>query len=250
MNGVEAVEFNDASRRLYDLLFSKDFSIQTLISELSGGSYTADDVSYAAYKYVDDCVDELSERDFGETTTSSSYNLQSYGMFISRPFGEIVTDIPSAHMYEALKVMLEYGLDPNRIYDKEKNIMLSLRSITNGYIAADSLALLLENGGDPSIRIDGISLIRDTNFELQFWLGNDEDRVRYDALVHYWMVLVGYDAKLEDGRMSIDMCKGHDASELKQHRDFYYGAIDSDRVNDHMEICFFHKYSNWEIGRY
>ena len=88
------------------------------------------------------------------------------------------------------------------------------------------------------------------NTDLVFDLNNQMDRTRFDSLVHYWMVLIGYGAKLEDGSGSIDMCPGHDASELKKHRDYYYGAIESDRSADHMEICFFSKHTNWEVGRF
>ena len=92
--------------------------------------------------------------------------------------------------------------------------------------------------------------VRKVYRKLIFDLNNQEDRTRFDNLVHYWMVLIGYGARLEDGRESIDMCPGHDASELKNHRDFYYGAIHSDRSEDHMEIYFFSKHTNWEVGRF
>lgn len=232
------LQLSENAKRLYDLLFTKEFSLECLKIELASGAYTPADVSIAGFQYVDDCACDLMDENWNTP---------------HRMLGQVLPGYCSSHMLEALKCLLEYGLDPNAIYDvgsNQSNIMSELRYVENGYLAADSLALLLDQGGNPSIILDCASLIRDINFDLLFDLNNQEDRIRYDNLVHYWMVLVGYGAKLEDGRESIDMCSGHDVSELKNHRDFYYGAIHSDRSEDRMEICFFNKHTNWEVGRF
>lgn len=232
------LQLSEKARRLYELLFTKEFSLELLKRELVSGIYTPDEVSIAGFQYVDDCICDLRDENWRVPC---------------RLCGEVLPGYCSSHMLEALKCLLEYGLDPNALYGEgadESNIMSELRYVENGYLAADSLALLLDHGGNPSIKIDGVSLIRDINFDLLFDLNNQMDRTRYDSLVHYWMVLVGYGAKLEDGGESIDMCPGHNVSELKKHRDFYYGAIQSDRSEDRMEICFFNKHTNWEVGRF
>lgn len=231
-------QLSENAERLYGLLFTKEFSLEDLRSELACGIYTPDDVSIAGYKYVDECFCDLTDEN-----RSTPRRLE----------GEVLPGYCSSHLLEALKCLLDYGLDPNAVYDEgsaQGNIMSGLRYIENGYLAADALALLLEHGGDPCIRLGGGSLIRDINTDLLLDLDNQTDRTRFDKLVHYWMVLVGYGAKLEDGREAIDMCPGHDASEMKKHRDFYCGAIRSDRSEDHMEICFFNRHTNWEVGRF
>lgn len=232
------LQLSENAKRLYDLLFTKEFSLERLKSELATGMYTPDDVSMAGYKYVDDCICDLMDENWQTPR---------------RTRGKVLPGYCSSHILEALKCLLEYGLDPNAIYGDghdQSNIMRELRYVENGYIAADSLALLLDHGGNPNLLIDGVPFIRDIDFDLLFDFMNQMNRTRYDALVHYWMVLVGYGAKWGDGRESIDMCPGHDVSELKKHRDFYYGAIHSDRSEDHMEICFFSKHTNWEVGRF
>lgn len=232
------LQLSEKAKRLYDLLFTKDFSLELLKNELESGVYAPEDVNTAGFQYVDDCCCDLVDENWKTPL---------------RPHGIVLPGYCSSHMLEALKCLLKYGLDPNAVYGEESdqsNIMSELRYVENGYLAADSLALLLNHGGNPSIILNGASLIRDINFDLLFDLNNQENRIRYDNLVHYWMVLVGYGAKLEDGRESIDMCSGHDVAELKNHRDFYYGAIHSDRSEDRMEICFFNKYTNWEVGRF
>ena len=64
---------------------------------------------------------------------------------------EVLPGYESSHVYEAVKILLDYGLDPNAVYPKECpgdgeefNIMWELRYVNNGYQAADTLALLLE----------------------------------------------------------------------------------------------------------
>lgn len=232
------LQLTEHAQRLYALLFTRDFSLERLKNELVSGAYAPDDVSMAGFQYVHDCICDL---------------MDEHGKTPRRPRGKILPGYCSSHMLEALACLLDHGLNPNAVYSIEidqTNILSQLRYVENGYLAADSLALLLERGGDPNIRLNGTSLIRDINTDLLFDLNNQIDRTRYDNLVHYWMVLVGYGARLEDGRESITMCPGHDVSELKKHRDFYYGAIYSDRSEDRMEICFFSRHTNWEVGRF
>jgi len=234
------VELNASTQRLYDLLYTREFSHERLRAELSTGQYSSEEVSLAGFRYVDDCLFDLTE--------------DNYKPPLRMP-GELLPGYRSSHMLDALSLLLAYGLDPNAIFFTDSsgegdNIMAALRYIDNGYLAADCLALLLEHGGNPNLILNGYTIVRDTNFDLWFDMFNQEDRLRYDALAHYWMVLVGYGAKLEDGGESIDMCPGHDVSELRQHRDFYYGMIHSSNSADHHEICFFSKYTNHEIGRF
>ena len=178
------LQLSENATKLYSLLFTHSFSLEILRHELASGIYSPDDVSTAGFQYVDDCACDLMDE-----------NWQSP----CRACGELLSGFRSSHMLEALKCLLEYGLDPNALYGEDadqSNIMSELRYVENGYLAADSLALLLDHGGNPSIKKNGVSLIRDVNFDLYFDLNNQENRERYDSLVHYWMVLVGYGAKL------------------------------------------------------
>ena len=158
-------------------------------------------------------------------------------------------------MAEAIGILLEYGLDPNKImvYDDggQTNILKDMMLVRNGYQAADAAAAMLEHGGNPSLQIEETSLIRELNSEMLFNLGGDEEfRYFSDTVVHYWMVFIGYGAKLEDGGESVDPVNGFDISEFRNHRQYYYGMIHSDRSNDGMEVCFFDKDTNWEVARY
>ncbi len=239
------ITLSEEANRLHQLLFTKNFDLDALKTALQSRAYTKEDINKAAYKYVDDCIFDLDSGD-------DEQQIQL------RVAGANVPGVASSHMVDAVRILLEHGLDPNYIFTEALtdeittyyNIMDELRFIDNGYIAADTLTLLLENGGNPSLIIDEDSLIREVNFELFFDLLNQEDRLRYDALVHYWMVLVGYGARLENGEACVDPCGDFDIRNLRHHRNYYYGAIHSDRSNDHMEICFFDRKTNWEVARF
>ena len=129
-------------------------------------------------------------------------------------------------------------------------ILKILMFTANGYQSADAAAMF-RHGGDPSILMGEESLIRELHWELQFFLcGDMEFRYLSDAVVHYWMVFIGYGAKLEDGREIVKPVDGFDITKFRNHRQYYYGQIHSDRSNDGMEVCFFDKDTNREVARY
>lgn len=204
------MEFAPNVTLLYDCLISRQFEISQLKTLLEGHDFTADEVSEAAYHYVDKCCNDLMDIE---------------GLSLYEGFGEIVPGWPSSHMVEAVQLLLEYGLNPNVIYGDE-NIMTVLKFIDNGYIAADTLSLLLSHGGNPLLVVDGVTILDDTGFYIFFDLVNIEDRVRYDALVHYWMVLVGFCAAAKIENIDIKPCGSFDLSNLKNHRNYYFGAVD------------------------
>ena len=104
--------------------------------------------------------------------------------------------------------------------------------VYNGYQSADAVAVMFEHGGNPSLKIEDVSLIRNLNWELLFFLYNEDYRYFSDSVVHYWMVFIGYGAKLEQGEESIDSVGDFDIANLRNHRQYYYGVIHSDRLND------------------
>ena len=237
-----ADEFTDNAQILYDLMFTKEFNSEALREQLDTGIFSTEDINLAAFRYIDDC--HASEVD--------SY--QNH-LFDNLVYGETLPGIESSHLVDAIRILLEYGLNPNKImeYDDggQTNIMEIMMFVHNGYQAADAAAEMLEHGGNPSLIIGDMSLIRELNWELLFFLGGDEEfRYFSDSVVHYWMVFIGYGAKLEDGGESVDPVDNFDISNFRNHRQYYYGLIHSDRSNDGMEVCFFDKDTNWEVARY
>ncbi len=233
--------FSDNAQILYELLFTKDFDPEALKAKLDSGIFSPEDINMAAYRYVDDCHE-------------ADINAYDDHSFDAVSFGETIQGIESSHLVEAIRILVDYGLNPNKIYvyddGGQTNIMKLMMFVYNGYQSADAVAIMFEHGGDPSLIIEDVSLIRDLNYELLYFLYNEDYRYFSDSVVHYWMVFIGYGAKLEHGEESIDPVGDFDIANLRNHRQYYYGVIHSDRSNDGIEVCFFDKDTNIEVARY
>ena len=130
--------------------------------------------------------------------------------------------------------------------------MVLLDEVFNGYQAADSLYLLLNHGGDPNLVVDGFRLIVWPTDDICFDTINREDMVpdgMYEAKLHYWLVLAGFGAVFEDGTLPLEPVNGFDLSRLKEHRNYYAGAIHSDRSKDGWDLVVFDRHTNREVGR-
>ena len=235
-------EFTDNTKILYDLLFTKEFNAEELIMQLKTGRFSAQDINLAAYQYVEDC-------------TFAALDACDAGLFDNLRFGETLPGIESSHLTEAIQILLEYGLDPNKImvydYGEETNIMLEMMFVHNGYQAADAAAAMLEHGGNPNLLVGNVSLIHEMDFDILLNVIGEQEFIYFaDSVIHCWMVFVGYGAKFEDGGEPVDPVGSFEISSLRNHRQYYYGVIHSDRSNDGMEVCFFDKDTNWEVARY
>ena len=233
------------SKELYERLFTTEFDLDSLKKDLDSGIYDADAVNLAAYEYVDDCTSLLGTEDDD---------------FWAVGPGKTIPGYESSHMTEALELLLNYGLDPNKIFREERkdgsfeefNIMRELNWVDNGYQGADSLYLLLSHGGNPNLVVDREHLLSEPYFDLWFDTVNRNMLYEsvYDAKVHYTMVLIGFGANMGEERNQLDPVGNFDLSRLREHRDYYVGAIHSDKSNDGMELCFFNKHNNWEVARF
>ena len=232
--------FTENAQKLYDLLYTKEFNAEDLVAQLETGNYSAEDVNAAAFMFVENCCEAENDAHFDH-------------LFDGVAFGALVPGIESSHLVETIKILLDYGLNPNKLfhYDdngSQTNIMEQMMFVHNGYQSADAAAVMLEHGGNPSLLIDGTSLIRSLNWELMFFMRGDEEfRYFSDSVAHYWMVFIGYGAKLEDGGESVDPFDGFDISNFRNHRQYYYGMVHTGE--DSMEIAFFDKDTNREVAR-
>ncbi len=226
------LELSERAEDIFRLLYTEEFDADALKKELAKGGYTPDDIGSAAYAYIFAC----------------NWN-EGYPVDREWKKGETERSAESGHITETIGVLLQFGLNPNYLCD-ETSIMEELQYIHNGYEAADSLALLLEHGGDPFISADDERLIDEVCFDVIFDMIEQENRVRYDCLVHYWMVIIGYEAEHEKFDIPIKPVGGFDLRFLKTHRDYYYGAMSSDEYERELDILIFEKKSNLLVARY
>jgi len=223
------------AEKLFALLFTKEFDSQKLIAQLNTGCFSPEDISLAALQYINECNGSIDDDEY-----------ENFAL------GEFIPNTESSHLLEALKILLAYGLEPNYAADNclYNSIISNLRFIHNGYLSADALVLMFEHGGDPNLVVDGDHLFSDVDLDVCWFLGGDiESRYIADTFMHYWMVLVGYGARWEDGSEVIKTFDGFQSSQFCNHRRYYYGIVHGENPNQSW-VSFFDKETNREVARH
>lgn len=238
---MSAFVLNTKEQRLFDYLMEIPVDLTAVEHYLCVEALTADEVTRAAIAYAEKCF--LEGRDW-ETDNQTE-----------RPQG-IIPDLHSTQLVEIIALLLHYGLQPNAVIADE-SIMALMQHIDNEFLAADALALLLENGGDPALAVNGPPLIDDLDFEIFFAALEMRDRHLYNAIVHMWMVLTGYMAlhgKLDNSGFTVFREEEpaertgtpFDLSKLREHRNYYFGLSYEDRS---VIIHIYDKRTQWEVAR-
>lgn len=231
---------SDNAKRLYDLLFTKDFKAEELTAQLESDAFSVDDINTASFRYVDALCHLI---DYSDP------RIENCG------FGEEITGIESSHLLEAIQILLRFGLDPNYSWNNDitGNIMWSLHFAFNGYQAADAVNLMLEHGGNPNLIFDGWSLIGELCADISWFLGGDvESRHIADSFMHYLMVVIGHGAKWDNGNEIVVTYDGFNVADFKDHRNYYCGFIHVKYEDDPYNttaVSFFDKRTNREVAR-
>ena len=131
--------------------------------------------------------------------------------------------------------------------------MVILFFVENEYVAADTRRLLLENGGNPNLIVDGESIYDRAEFEV--WFGSIEQTIRwrYDAWIHMWFVLLAYSGKPEGKDLGFHLFPEYNKEEtfsltkLRDHRNFYYGL--SCEGNERI-VHIYDRKTFWEVARW
>ena len=236
---IALTEREDALRILFADYAPEDHRIRRTLEH---GDFTPEEITRAAIEYVYDCYYEE--------------------MDLSDDFGEDLNEaeLHSAALPGLFRLLLEFGLDPNAVHEN-CNLMNTLFLIKCGYCSADALALLLENGGDLNTVVDGERVFDHAEFDIFFDAFELYDRRRYDAEVHFWLVCIGYGAKLTNGRCPITVIQKEDPlaedlgvkpfelADLKQHRNYTFGLSHVPSNGESYTIHIFDKRTNWEVAR-
>lgn len=174
---------------LYSLLVALPPDLESIENELKSNSFSSEDITRVACDFADECFCE-------------------YRGFLYEK-GRVPEDseLHSTYIYDICKLLLKYGLNPNLIISEdaysEDNIMHSIYWIDKPYVSADTLRLLLENGGDPGLWIYGDSLYESVDFDVWHdandWCSDDNYyKYAFESRVHFWMVLMGFIADKDD----------------------------------------------------
>lgn len=232
-------QLSNKGQALLDMLLAIPPNIEEIKQELSYRTFSAEDISKAAIMYLEECFDEH----INEAFESHKY-MEAL----------VIPNLHSTYVYEVVELLLQYGLDPNAVYD-DTNIMYELKYVDNEYIGADTLALLFENGGRLDLVVDGEAIFDNIGFDVIFDSIEQYDRRRYDALVHCWLVYLGYGAAHGNRIPAVDVFKVYDSEELfdlkelKNHRNFTFGLSYVDGRGEKWSLHIFDRRTRWEVAR-
>lgn len=122
-------------------------------------------------------------------------------------------------------VFIKHGLDANMVFTEDSeydNIMWELRNLQNGDIGPTVLRNLLQKGGDPNIKIDGLSFFEYVDHDVLFDVEEQEDKRLFDIQFRFWLVLMGFGGYINDHQCPVKMAEGHDQSIFKDFEKFDY----------------------------
>lgn len=177
---------NEESQRLLDALMTIPPDFAAAEKLLQQKCFSSDEVTKVAMRYAEKCF-----LDIADTFRTDPDDRISFTGFM--PPAGVISGLHSTYVYDVVKFLLAYGLDPNAIFDAggdQYNIMDQLLFVDNEYLAADTLALLLQHGGNPDLIVNGESIYQQIDFGIWFDAVELYIRWRYDAWVYIWMVLL------------------------------------------------------------
>lgn len=134
------------------------------------------------------------------------------------------------YLYQVIELLLEQGLNPNATVNDEENAMFGLEFTDGPDVAAKTMRLLLEHGGDPNLRIDLDTPL--TNVDTAMWVAPVCERWFFDNLVQCAMVLQAYDGYWiggdEKAHIPFTMGKGYHSKMLREFEkfDYFFGDVE------------------------
>jgi len=188
--------------RLYKACMQIPVQFSQIKQMLDEGNYSSEDITSAMLKFVDDAC-FLETREF--VNTNGRIPLKQ--------------ELHIGYLYELIVLFLEYGLDSNLIINDE-TVLRALTYVDYDCVAADAARLLLENGADPNMDIDGESAFDSIDFDVIFGSFEQEDRRMYNSWVHLWLIMIGFGGTPRNGTPPLSMQEGYSFEILRNHERF------------------------------
>ena len=235
------VKLTPELKQLFDLLLQIPPDLPRIRKALREGCFSVDDINRLAIDFVYECH-------WDEPPEEHEVGDYFWGEQRLRP------EQSSAYLYPIMELLLDFGLDPNAAIDGEP-LLRWLPFVENEYVGADTLALLFEHGADPHLKDgDGESLFLDLDFDVCFSALEQRDRRAFDALVHSWLVYIGYGALLENSSLPLDPLSADDETpfdlnDLRQHRNYTFGLSHIHSKGERWALHIFDKRTMWEAAR-
>ena len=193
----------DKVKRLLALFEKMPPRLDEAFNELRNDSYTSEEMMAALCGFAGICDSEYAD------------------LYRERQKEPKPEELRASYIYPICEMLLKSGMDPNTVADGE-NIMFLLPEIGGKNLGAKTMRLLLENGGDLDLKIDGESVFEQADSDLLFDVTELEDRGLFDCEFRVWLTLIGFGAKTSEGGSPIKIKEGYDASNFKQFEKFSY----------------------------
>ena len=157
---------------------------------------------------------ELAENTFGE-----------YGdALVGGNLSAVQVRLHRDYLYDTVHFLLEHGMNPNTIVDQDTtetaNIMADLRFTEGPDMAARTMRLLLEHGGDPNL--EGCTLTPMIWMEMELHIDPIYERLYCDNLVQCLLVMQAYGGRFDDGTVPFVMRDGLGSEIFKEFEKFDY----------------------------
>lgn len=162
-----------------------------------------------------------------------------------------VDSIHSNYLIESLRLLLQYGLDPNTITADGDNIMWMLQWVDAPNVGAAALRLLLEHGGNPNLVLpdEGEGLFASVSFSVS----EDEHDHSYFHTVQFWWVLMAFGGCYDNGNIPIEMLNGKKVDIFRDFEQFDFeleNVPNARTVNTSWLMRVFNAETREEVARY
>ena len=242
--GDKVIELTKNEDTLFGMLLKIPPGVHEIRSFLKSARLSSEQVSRVATKFAYECFYDTVESVY-EGERGAQYFFCDVGLDERRH---------SAYLPKVTELLLEFGLNPNLVFDGE-NIMMLMMCVVNEYAAADTLALLLENGGNLDTEVDGLTVFDEIDCAVTLDAIEQRNRNVYDSLVHCWLVCLGYGARLKNKETPVDVFYEHNSDEvfdlrkLKKHRNYTFGLSHTPSRGSAWSLHIFDKQTMWEVAR-
>lgn len=162
-----------------------------------------------------------------------------------------IDSMHSGHLLDCLQFLLEKGLNPNATVNGDDNVLWELMWVDAPNLAAKALRMLLENGGDPNLRLASEP---ETLFEyVAFMVSFDEHSPAFFHIVQFWLVLMAYGGCRRDGTIPLKMLNGNSVDIFKDFEKYDYCIEPFPQGPENMGCWIMHIYeiaTKTEVARY
>lgn len=153
-------------------------------------------------------------------------------------------ELHCGYLGELMKMFLQHGLTLNKVVGGQ-SLLSELFYVDYEYTAANTARLLLENGANPNMLLDGETIFDAINFDIAF--GHRNMRI-FNERVHFWFVLIGYGGRPSNGAPPVHMADGCSYKLLRQHEKYDFSIQRSKAESGQSILHIFDRETHEEIA--